>query len=108
MSYFVLRQIHPRGKTAVAHEATAAALAAAAAAGRLVRGAYLQSSDPDGHDGMGHEVWTFDLAKAQQFATFSDAMACWMAQSRVRPIRSDGRPNRPMTAYSVQPEKIDE
>jgi hypothetical protein len=73
-----------------------------------VHGDYLQWSDPDANDGFGNDWWTTDLAKAKRFATFTDAMECWKAQSSIRPFRDDGRPNRPMTAYSVTPEKIDD
>lgn len=108
MTYYVLRQIHPPGKSARADEATAAALAAAAITNSIVQGDYLEWSDPDAKNGRGNERWTAHLAKAKRFATFKDAVACWQAQSRKRPLRDDGRPNRPMTAYSVSPVRIDE
>jgi hypothetical protein len=106
--YYVLRQVRPPKRSARAHEATAFALAEAALNGTVVVGPYLQSSDPDADSGFGAEVWTDDPAKALRFATFASAMACWQAQSNVRPFRPDGRPNRPLTAYSVLPERIDE
>lgn len=106
--YYVLRQIMPPGKSALAHEATTVALAVAAATGDIVQGPYLQWSDPDAHNGAGDEGWTPDLSEAMRFASFMDAMDCWKAQSSVRPFRSDGRPNRPLTAFSVQPQRIDE
>lgn len=106
--YYVLRQIMPPGKSALAHEATAVALTAAAVTGDIVQGHYLQWSDPDAHQGAGDEKWTPELTRAKRFATFMDAMDCWKAQSSVRPFRSDGRPNRPLTAYSVQPQRIDD
>lgn len=108
MSYYVLRQIAPPGKSARADEATAAALALAAVTGDVVTGPYLRSSDPDAFFGSGREEWTTDVAEAKRFVSFMDAMDCWKAQSRVRPWRSDGRPNRPLTAYSVQPQRIDD
>ena len=108
MSYYVLCQISPPGKSALADEATAAALAVAAAAGEVTRGPYLEWSDPDAKGGMGAERWTLELSKAKRFPSFTDAMNCWMAQSRLRPYRDDGKPNRPMTAYSIEPLKIEE
>lgn len=108
MSYWVIRQIAPKGKSAHAYEATAAALTAAAVTGSVVLGAFLEFSDPDARNGLGEDRWTRDLAKAKRFDAFKDAMNCWMAQSTVRPFRDDGKPNRPLTAYSVQPERIDE
>jgi len=108
MTYYVLRKISPPGKSALADEATAVALAIAGATGTIVRGSYLEWSDPDARGGRGDDRWTTDLAKAKKFATFMDAMECWKAQSSVVPFRPDGKPNRPMTAYSVSPEKIDD
>jgi hypothetical protein len=106
--YYVLRKISPPGKSALASEATALALTIAATQNAVVEGDYLEWSDPDARNGMGDDGWTPDLNRAQRFATFSDAMECWKAQSSVRPFRPDGRPNRPMTAYSVMPQRIEE
>jgi hypothetical protein len=103
----VLRQIRPRGKSSLADEATAVALTTAMLNGDVELGPYLEWSDPDAKNGMGDERWTDDITKAQRFASFTGAMECWRAQSSVRPIRSDGRPNRPLTAYSVTPEKVE-
>jgi hypothetical protein len=108
MTYYVLRQIHEPNKSARADVATAVALAMGAIKNTIVKGDYLEWSDPDARDGRGDDRWTTDLAKAKKFATFMDAMECWKAQSTVVPFRPDGKPNRPMTAYSVTPEKIEE
>jgi hypothetical protein len=108
MSFYVLCAASLPGKSALAHEATAAALAVAAAAGDIVTGPYLEWSDPDANNGMGAERWTDDIEKAKRFASFSEAMNCWKAQSSVRPFRSDGRPNRPLTAFSVSPQLIED
>jgi hypothetical protein len=107
MGYFVLRQIKPPGRSALAHEATLVALLGAVASGGIQNGAYLEWSDPDADYGMGDERWTNDLANAKRFKTFVEAMECWKAQSTVRPLRSDGKPNRPLTAYSVSPEYVE-
>lgn len=103
---FVLRQIHPPGMSAHADEATAVALAVAGARGDIVYGDYLEWLDPDAKRGLGDDRWTSDITKAKRFGSFEEAMACWKAQSRIRPFRSDGRANRPMTAYSVTVEKV--
>ena len=108
MTYYVLRKISPFGKSALASEATALALTIAATQNAVVEGDYLEWSDPDAKDGFGDDRWTPDLAKAKRFPDFAAAMNCWKAQSRVRPIRDDGKPNRPLTAYSVMPQRIDE
>ncbi len=106
MSYLVIRQIHPQGKSARADEATTVALATAAVKGEVVTGKYLLWSDPDARNGLGDDSCTTDGTKAKRFATHAAAWECWRAQSKTRPIRDDGRPNRPMTAYSVTIEEV--
>jgi hypothetical protein len=108
MSYYVLRQIYPPGKSARADQATTLALAMAARINAVQYGPYLEWSDPDAKGGMGKDQWTDDPAKAKRFPDFAAAMECWKAQSTIRPFRTDGRPNRPMTAYSVAPIKVEE
>ena len=104
---YVLRLVMPKGKSALADEATAAALTFASVKGEMVMGRYLEWSDPDANRGFGGERWTDDLAKAKKFKSFSEAMECWKAQSTVHPLRIDGRPNRPLTAFSVMAERIE-
>jgi len=64
-------------------------------------GMYLKSFDPDAYDGMGHAEWTPNRWEAMQFTKPFGALNTWRQQSTVRPFRSDGKPNRPLTAYSV-------
>ena len=40
--------------------------------------------------------------RAQRFATNAMAMVAWNAQSMTHPYRRDGRPNKPMTALTVE------
>lgn len=108
MSYFVIRQIHPPNLSALANEATMFNLASAAIRNEVVKGAYLQWSDPDALGGRGDDRWTDDLALAKRFASHDAAFECWRAQSKKVPWRPDGRPNRPMTAYSVTIEEVKE
>ena len=104
---YVLRQIRPRGKSALADQATLAALVVAEIEGQTEYGPYLEWADPDAKDGFGDDRWTDDVAKAKRFPSLAAALECWKAQSTVRPFRDDGRPNRPMTAYSVMPERLE-
>lgn len=104
---YVICQARPAGKSARADQATAVALVSAVIDQNLVEGPYLEWSDPDAKFGMGDEGWTNDLAKAKRFANFADASECWRAQSTVRPWRNDGKPNRPMTAYSVTIKEVE-
>jgi hypothetical protein len=107
MSY-VIRQLHARGHSALASEATTVALVEALKRGEIVRGKYLEWSDPNAKKGRGAERWTDDPARAVRFDSKEAAMACWQAQSTVKPLRSDGRPNKPMTAWTVTIEEAAE
>lgn len=65
-------------------------------------GMWLKEYDPDGRDGRGAVKATRNREEAMQFADAGEAMACWRRQSKVRPLRPDGKPNRPLTAFSVE------
>ncbi len=67
-----------------------------------VAGQYLVSSDVDAFDGRGHADWTVDRAKARRFASPVEATEEWRRQSTVRPLRPDGKPNRPLSSYTVE------
>jgi len=64
-------------------------------------GAYLASYNPEGDGGNGVAIWTRDPAQAMTFATGEAATACYRAVPLNRPLRSDGRPNRPLTQFTV-------
>lgn len=72
------------------------------------RPSYLKAYDPEAYDGMGEATSTFDLAEAARFATFSDALACYRTVPANRPTRPDGRPNRPLTAFTVAFREVSE
>lgn len=103
MSY-VIRQLHLPGKTARATESTVEALIESLDS--IVCGDYLEWSDPNAKFGRGDDRWTRDLAKAKRFPTYDAAFECWRAQSSLVPFRTDGQPNRPMTAYTVTIEEV--
>jgi hypothetical protein len=98
---FVLRKINPPGLSAMAHEATLFNLTSAAISNSVEMGEYLEWSDPDANNGKGDEGWTTDINKAKKFPSFTAAMECWTEQSSVKPYRPDGKPNKPLTAWSV-------
>lgn len=104
--HYVLRQVHPPGLSADAREATMLALATAVMKAEVIEGKYLEWHDVDAHGGRGADRWTSDVSKALRFNSFQDAMACWKQQSKKVPLRDDGKPNRPLTAYSVMVEKV--
>jgi hypothetical protein len=64
-------------------------------------GLLLKSYDPEGHDGLGDADWTADPEKAMRFADVSAAMQCLRQVPECRPVRPDGKPNRPLTAYHI-------
>jgi hypothetical protein len=67
-------------------------------------GFYLESFDPDAGDDRttGVAVWTDDVNKAKSFANYAAAFAEWNRQSKRIPLRSDGKPNKPLTAFNVE------
>lgn len=69
---------------------------------------YLESYDPDAHEGMGDATWTGSLGKAMRFENQLQAMQFYRQGSKVAPYRSDGRANRPLTAFSVEFINVDE
>lgn len=71
-------------------------------------GEYLESYDPDANNGRGSASWTPDPARALRFADAASAWELWRRPSRVRPLRTDGRPNRPLTAFTVEIAELDE
>lgn len=105
MSHFVLRQIHPPGFTASEH--SPAELLAAILNGEPVEGKFLAWFDVEAYGGRGADRWTDDVRKAIRFKSFEAAMACWQQTSKTVPLRTDGRPNRPLTAYSVTVQEVD-
>jgi hypothetical protein len=67
----------------------------------LQPGDYLAEYDPDGMDGNGVAVWSSDPAQAMEFRSVHAARKTYGLVSIVKPVRDDGRPNRPLTAYTV-------
>lgn len=51
---------------------------------------------------------TVDPKKAMRFSSFGEAHELWVTQSTTVPFRPDGRPNRPLTAFTVEIVKIAE
>ena len=63
---------------------------------------FLQSYDPDGNNGQGEFSVTTKLEHAMKFVDSQAAINCWRMQSTVEPLRKDGKPNRPLSAVTVQ------
>lgn len=69
-------------------------------------GKYLMVYDPDGANGRGVILSTNDIGMAMQFPSVREALECWKQVSAVKPLRPDGKPNRPLTAYTVTFEEV--
>lgn len=65
---------------------------------------YLKSYDLDGRDGMGSVTITAAVDEAQVFP-LGGALEAWRSTSTLRPSRADGKPNRPLTAYTIEVER---
>jgi hypothetical protein len=66
--------------------------------------AYVVDCDVDAHYGQGC-VRFGTLAEAKVFPDTRAALEYWKRQSHTVPLRPDGKPNRPLTAYSVSVER---
>jgi hypothetical protein len=67
-------------------------------------GQYLKQYDPNGDIRGAIGEWTDDPTQALTFPTVVEAMECWKQERTVGPHlrRGDGKPDRPLTAYSVE------
>jgi hypothetical protein len=52
--------------------------------------------------GRGHVVFTPHVEKALRFESAGAAMEFWRTRSKTVPTRPDGKPNRPLTAFTVE------
>jgi hypothetical protein len=69
-------------------------------------GQYLVGYDPEYANGRGFADWSADLTKARTWPDYATALAYWRQVPRARPTRPDGRPNRPLTSFTVTVEPL--
>lgn len=63
---------------------------------------WVAAYDVEAFDGKGMVELTNDPAKALRFDGLAAAFAAWQSSPKCHPVRlTDGRPNRPLTAYTV-------
>lgn len=62
---------------------------------------WVMAYDPDARNGIGKVDFTGDPAKAIRFPDAVAAWEFWRQQSKVAPFRDDGKPNRPLTEYTI-------
>lgn len=65
-------------------------------------GKWISKADVDAHDGRGMADFSLFPGNALTFESFEEAMKFWSKQSTVKPLRDDGKPNRPLTAFTVE------
>lgn len=65
-------------------------------------GYFLKTYEPEAYDGRGLSDFTRKLDEAMVFPDVMTAVACWRQVPANRPLRADGRPNRPLTAMSME------
>ena len=68
---------------------------------------WIRDFDVDALEGRGSTRFARNPEDALQFDTFFDALKAYRTQSTVTPLRDDGQPNRPLTAYTVEIKEIE-
>lgn len=61
---------------------------------------------PEGEKMTAHIVTTSDIAKARHFPGAMEMWECWRQVCQREPRRLDGKPNRPLTAFSVETVRV--
>lgn len=72
--------------------------------GKVISGpCFLKEYDADVDGYNGAIEFTDSIEDAMKFADFAAVMACWKRVSNTVPVRPDGKPNRPLSAFSISP-----
>jgi hypothetical protein len=69
-------------------------------------GQFLADFDFEADDGVGEICLTPDPASAKHFADLEELQAFYRTSPACRPLRPDGKPNRPLTAANWAIEKL--
>ena len=93
------------GRTGLAAKAATEVLAGRA---EQMLAEYIESADVEAFEGRGDATLTKDIKRAKRFETQAEAFEFWRQQSKTRPLRGDGEPNRPLTAFNVTFETIED
>lgn len=70
-------------------------------------GQYLEWYDPNLPADKPLAGWTNDPRKAIGFKNTKEAIEMWQRVRDVDPVRPDGKPNRPLTAFSISVANVD-
>ena len=76
-------------------------LALASAGPSINDDTYLKEFDFEARNGLGTIITTDSIQEAKSFSGIAEAAEFWKTISTTRPIRPDGKPNRPFTAYTI-------
>lgn len=63
---------------------------------------WVREVDFDADSGHGRFEFTTIPGRAKRFESVADALMYWRTQSTRYPLRPDGEPNRPLTAFTVE------
>jgi len=63
---------------------------------------WVMSYDVNAYQGIGVVTFTADPRRALAFVHAAEALRAWRTRSTVRPNRPDGKPNRPLTAFTTE------
>lgn len=64
-------------------------------------GEYVKTYDPEAYGGLGCATFTDNVKEAMKFDTASDAKTFVSQVPANRPLRADGRPNRPLRCFTL-------
>lgn len=68
--------------------------------------AYVQEYTADGFEGRGQLNVTPDIKRAKLYPDIRAVLEEWKRVSATHPVRLDGKPNRPLSAYTIATESI--
>lgn len=64
--------------------------------------------DPNGRKMLAHIVTTKNLREALRFKDLEDLHKTWTKVDSRNPVREDGCPNRPLTAFTVEVVRVED
>jgi len=70
-------------------------------------GHYLAFFDPD-HGHAGEVRWSAAIEDALHFESLPNVFVVWRTVSITNPLRPDGQPNRPLTAWNIEPRLVEQ
>jgi hypothetical protein len=72
-----------------------------------MNGKFLKAFDPDAHNGRGWAEWTSQRHLARRWNSPGEVLEFWRTVAKEHPVRADGKPNRPLTAFTIEPMQVE-